>query len=320
MARDRSAKPAECFGFVWRRRVKGPGFRWEQDPGGRWLLLGPPDEDLVPYEPLVEETGLFLTFARLGDRKEAFLGFANEYGRLGTYHAYRPVGGQPGEPLEEWRRHHRWMRFLAELRGKCLEGRPGPGDVVRWEGDVVVFRFPRIGTESTESWRQRGQLRKRLLGKKGSPLFQPGDLVGPARWFLGYAVDDWLEELRHWGNPIAPRVVWSEKDGRPQLVFGPSSLLGAMVCQFAAALHGAWPFKECACCHRFFRLQPGVNRANRLTCSHTCKQYRHNRRVERARGLHAEGRPLRQIVKELQVKPHGKRSGVEIVKGWIDRE
>jgi hypothetical protein len=193
-------------------------------------------------------------------------------------------------------------------------------DFVRWEGDEVVFSFPPIGTGQTETWRHQGQLRKRLLGKKETPLFQRGNLVGPARWFLGHAIDDWLGELQHWGKPIAPRMAWSEKDGRPQLVFGPTSLLGAMVGQFAAALHGAWPFQDCAHCRRIFRLQPGVNRANRLTCSSTCKQYLHNGRVARARELHAEGWSVPQIVRELRVKPHGNKSSVEIVKGWIGRE
>ena len=175
-------------------------------------------------------------------------------------------GPERGEPLYEWQRHHRWMGFLADLRTECLKPRPQLGHIVCWEGDEVVFSLPKIGTAANEMWRHRGQLRKRLLSTKETPLFRPGDLVGPARWFLCFSIDEWLEELQHWGQPIAPRVVWSEKDGRPMLVFGPSSLIGAMVCQLAAALHGAWPFQQCARCRRFFRLQPGVNRANRLTC------------------------------------------------------
>jgi hypothetical protein len=269
---------------------------------------------LVPYEPLVQETGLFLTFAHLNGSEDEFLQFANTYGRLGTYYTYGPAHG---EPLDEWQRHHRWMRFLAELRKKSVEDRPELGTFVSWEGDEVIYRFPNIGTGATELWRHRGRLRQRPQSKEGLPLFQPGDLAGPARWFLSYSIEDWITELQHYGKPIAPRMVWSETASRPQLVFGPSSLLGAMVCQFAAALHGAWPFKACACCHKFFRLAPGVNRANRLTCSHTCKQYLHNRRVERARQLHAEGRTVRQIVKELNVKTQGKKSNVDIVKAWI---
>lgn len=314
MASDESAKPTECFEFIWRRREKGPGFRWEKDEQGRWLLVGPPQENLLPYEPLVQETGLFLTFAHLDGRKDAFLRFANAYGRLGTYFSYGP---EHGEPLDEWQQHHRWLQFLAGLRNECLKDRPELGKIVSWKGDEVVYRFPKIGTTATELWRNWGVIRQRPQSKRGLPLFQPGDLVGPARWFLCFAIEDWLRELEGFEKPIASRMIWSETARRPQFVFGPSSLLGTMVCQFAAALHGAWPFKECAFCHRFFRLAPGVNRANRLTCSHTCKQYLHNRRVERARRLHAEGRTVRQIVKELNVQPQGKKSNVEMVKAWI---
>jgi hypothetical protein len=311
-------KPAECFAFRWRRREKGEGFRWERDQSGRCLLVGPPDDQLLEYEPLVEETGLFLTFAHLDQSEKAFLGFANKYGRLGTYHSFGP---EHGEPLDEWRQHHRWMRFLAGVRSGCLGDRGVELDkVVRWTGDEVLYSFPRIGTGATEMWRHRGWLRQCPQGKNGQPLFRPGDLQGPARWFLAYAIDDWLRELQIWAKPIAPRMIWSADNHRPQFLFSPNSLLGALVCQFAAALHGAWPFKECTFCHRFFRLAPGINRANRLTCSHTCKQYLHNQRVARARKLHAEGRTIRQIVSELDVKPHGRKSSVELVKTWIARE
>ena len=311
------AKSTECFEFIWRRRTKGPGFRWERHPSGGTLLIGPPDDSLFTYEPLVEETGLFLTFAHLDGSNREFLRFANTYGRLGTYHCLTPM---LGEPLDEWRRHHRWMRFLVKLRSACIDGRRGLANAVSWNGNDVVYTFPKIGTGSTETWRHRGRLCTCPESKKGMPLFRPNDLRGPALWFLGFAIDEWLQELEGHRKPIAPRIVWSEKHGRPQFVFGPSSLLGAMICQFAAALHGIWPFKECACCRKFFRLEPGVNRANRLTCSHTCKQYLYHRRVERARELHAEGRTIRQIAKELNVKPQRNKPSIEIVKTWIDGE
>jgi hypothetical protein len=98
MARKLHPKQAECFEFVWRRRVKGFGFRWKQHPNYGRLLVGPPQEALQPYEPLVEETGLFLTFAHLDGSENDFLQFANTYGRLGTYHNIYP---ELGEPLEE---------------------------------------------------------------------------------------------------------------------------------------------------------------------------------------------------------------------------
>jgi hypothetical protein len=315
MARHRQTKPVEGFDFTWWRREKGPGFRWEEDRG-RWLLVGPPNDSLRPYEPLVEHTGLFLTFAHLDGNMDSFLGFANTYGRLGTYQA---IGEDHGEPLDEWQEHHRWLRFLARVLSESMKRRPKLGKIVSWKDDEVIFRFPKIGTAASEEWRHRGELRKRLVNKQEQSLFKPGDSVGPARWFLCYAIDYWLGTLAKLDKPIAARMVWSEAAMRPQLLFGPTSLLGAMVGQIAAALHGAWPFKECAFCHRFFRLAPGVNRANRLTCSLTCKQYQHNEKVERASQLFNAGWTARQIAKELHVQPYRGKSSIDMVKTWIEK-
>ena len=145
----------------------------------------------------------------------------------------------------------------------------------------------------------------------------PGALSAQAAWDRG-STSGWRNSSIG-DSPSFPKCS-AEANRRPQLVFGPRTLLGAMVCQFAAALHGGWPFQECARCHKFFRLQPGVNRANRLTCSHTCKQYLYDRRVQRAGELRAAGRTIRQIVNELNVKPRGKKSSSELVKSWIDRK
>jgi hypothetical protein len=313
MVRARRVQPAECFDFRWRRREKGPGFQWIRGQQGKEILVGPPDDDLPTYEPLVEATGLFLTFAGLDGGKEGFLRFANTYGRLGTYHILVP---ELGEPFYEWERNHRWMQFLAKLRSQCIKSRPQLGEIVTWDRDEVVFHFPQIDS-STDTWRQRGYLRQRLQNRRGLPLFNPGERIGPARWFLVFALEMWLRELDGLGKPIAARMIWSEEERRPRFVFGPSTLLGAMVCQFAAAVHGGWPFKECAHCHKFFRLAPGINKANRITCSITCKQYLHNGRVARAHQLHDAGRTVRQIVKELNVKALRGKSSIEIVRAWI---
>jgi hypothetical protein len=92
-----------------------------------------------------------------------------------------------------------------------------------------------------------------------------------------------------------------------------------MVCQLAVAVHGAWPFQECDHCHKHFRLAPGVNRADRRTCSATCKQYLYHHRVARASELYAQGRTFRQIVQELNVKPQGSKSSIAIVKTWVQK-
>jgi len=315
MATKRALQPAECLEFTWLRRVKGPGFQWMLGQQGKEILVGPPDEFLLTYQPLKEETGLFFIFGHLDGGKEGFRRFADTYGRLGTYHTLVP---ELGEPLYEWERYHRWMQFLVELRDECDKDQPSLGQKVSWERDEVIFNFPKVDS-SVETWRQRGYLRQRLLNSQGLPLFKPGDRVGPARWFLAYALDQWLRELDGIGKPIATRMIWSEEERRARLVFCPSNLLGAMVYQFAAAVNGSWPFRECAYCHKFFRLAPGVNRRNRLTCSTTCKQYLHNDKVKRAHQLHDAGKSLRQIAEQLKVVPHGRKSSTDIVRGWLAR-
>src|SRR5262249_32407835 len=203
------------------------------------------------------------------------------------------------------------------LRSECFGRGRRLDQIVKWEGDDVVFHFPRIGDSKSESWRHRGHLRQHFRDKQGLPLFKQGSRIDPARWFLTFALDDWLRELEGSDKPIAARMVWSSNERRGRFVFEPSSLLGAMVCQFAASVHGTWPFKECAHCHKFFRLAPGINRANRLTCSVTCKQYLHNGRVARACQLHAAGRTVQEIARELKVKPQGGKLPTDIVGAWV---
>ena len=46
----------------------------------------------------------------------------------------------------------------------------------------------------------------------------------------------------------------------------------------------------------------------------------YNRRVQRAQELAAKGWKIRQIIRELHVKPHGSKSSSALVKAWIDRK
>lgn len=59
------------------------------------------------YEPLVENTGLFRTFAGLGQGRQSYLDFATRYGPLGLELEFRPANNPTttlhGEPLSLWR-------------------------------------------------------------------------------------------------------------------------------------------------------------------------------------------------------------------------
>jgi hypothetical protein len=51
------------------------------------------------------------------------------------------------------------------------------------------------------------------------------------------------------------------------------------------------------------RVAPGVNRADKQTCSQTCRTRVYRQRKQRALALDAEGKTARAIARELDAKP-----------------
>jgi DNA-binding NarL/FixJ family response regulator len=78
----------------------------------------------------------------------------------------------------------------------------------------------------------------------------------------------------------------------------------------ARAIDGDRRYQQCPVCRRWFELTPGVHRADKLTCSQACRTRAYRHRQEKAVQLHAEGRTVRQIAKEIG-------SDVKTVRGWI---
>jgi hypothetical protein len=109
-----------------------------------------------------------------------------------------------------------------------------------------------------------------------------------------------------------PLMVWDPEAGRPRLSFEIDSLWGAVCLQFAEAVTGGLNYQRCPACSRWFELTPGVNRANRLTCSDSCRQRAFRQRRDRARELHAEGKTVREVARELG-------SVLKTVKGWVSK-
>jgi hypothetical protein len=137
----------------------------------------------------------------------------------------------------------------------------------------------------------------------------------PAIFFIRHMLNSEMRDTK----ASIPRMFWSPTESTLKLRYVPHNLLGAMYLQFAMALNVKSEFRECAVCRKPFRLSPGVNRANRLTCSETCKTYRYRGRIEKARELHGQGKTVREIVKELSVGQPGwnLKKKIETVKSWI---
>jgi hypothetical protein len=90
----------------------------------------------------------------------------------------------------------------------------------------------------------------------------------------------------------------------------PTNLFAALCLQFALALADNKNYQRCASCGKWYELLPGVNRADRQTCSQTCRTRVYRQRKERAIALHAEGKTARAIARELDAK-------VGAVQKWI---
>jgi hypothetical protein len=78
-----------------------------------------------------------------------------------------------------------------------------------------------------------------------------------------------------------------------------ADLLGFMFFQLGHAFVGGRRFQQCAVCAKWSLLSPGINRADRLTCSGYCRLKRHRQRKAKAKALHGSGLSHAKIAKEL---------------------
>jgi hypothetical protein len=271
--------------FVWRRPAsRRKGFTW-QGAGDDMQLVAVPGAALKEYRP---DPALFRTFASLDETPEAIGRFANRYGLLRE----RPEVC----PLVFWRQGISEMRQAVALQDALDASDP---EKVRKN----IQPFLAYDTEAAREIRKKLATGKRLTDQE---LFQAAVL----RLLYG-AVGE-----------LKPEVAWDIKARRATLHLAHPDLLAFMRFQLAHALIARRRFGQCRACGGWFRLDPRVNRADRLTCSNSCRFARYRQRKREAVELRARGMNVRQIVKELGVKPqpHEDKSAIDIVKSWIASE
>jgi hypothetical protein len=276
-----------------------------------------------PYSPLTEETGLFRIFADTAQTPEGCLGFASGHGVLGLGTSSLPdlLPGSEGVPA--WIREIQRLSYLVALwelaRRRDVRAL---ADFVSWEGGAVYFggippeahffnrlsRWDELSSITEQGftvWRaDAGRLA--LRPDEGChPALRRGDLVSPTLLFCLHAVNEQLQGA-------TPRMVWDEGREEPAIQIVPETLLSALYLQFALAIDGNRQYQRCPACSRWFQLAPGLNRANKQTCSGSCRTALHRQRAQQAVRLHAEGKTPRQIAKQVG-------STVEKVKHWIEK-
>jgi hypothetical protein len=207
------------------------------------------------------------------------------------------------EPLFLWQDKIRWLRHLLHLYDMAFAGdRRGLAEFVRWDGPRVIHtvREPipvAFAPNYHFGWRGFGKVPGDFLPPiqgEAERYYTRGDLVAPALHFVQYSLDEMMYSL------VKARCAWNRPEKWPAVVMVPVSLLGAILLQFARAMDGKRHFRRCQACREWFVLEPGINRADKLTCSDNCRMRLHRLR-RAALALRAQRKSYQAIAEELGV-------------------
>jgi hypothetical protein len=301
--------------FTWFRPRRAGGFAIEvrtlihnpNRPRAPEPLLTLRTDEVAPYRPLEAETGLFLTFASTDPTPEGVLQFAHRYGRLGkgVEMAFYPgwedkpgvlQTGESCEPLSEWYRHINALTHWYQV-----------WDAARKGDHQALGRLLNKRLTLQDDPASGSKKRLMVVADPERGLIQAGgDRVELAYHYLADQFSQTMAGL------LEPRIVWDESMPRPMPQIVPVSLLGALYLQFAYAVGADKHYQQCAHCAKWFELAPGLNRADRLFCSDSCRVLAYRTRQGQARRLGAEGKTAREIANELG-------STVGTVKKWLSK-
>lgn len=301
------------------------------------------------YYPLRTHPLLYRAFAEIPSpvTEEAVLDFTAQFGWLAGSLAFNdlPRGSSiptflPAERLEDWEGEISSMRECVRVWDALLHR-----DVAvlgeyksHWaQEDEAIDRL--LGPSSAmhlllpEPLRELGSVSQGLNQTSPVPGFSVSgfhftatmyDDSGDSAQFdanvenvaLAHIIGRINAELR---ENAAPSLIYSASDDRAILRIVPQNLLGAMWLQFARAIDGGKAYARCEVCGDLWEVAPdsdyspearGVHRSNKRYCSDKCRSKALRVRQQRARELHAEGRPPAEIAKELG-------SDERTVDGWI---
>jgi hypothetical protein len=311
-----------AFTLAWTVPVDGDGFVWAPYPpagssqvASGQALVAREGAEFKTYFPLNAGIALHRELAQTAPTPEGVLGFANHYGRLGA--------GQE-EALGEWLLHIVWLSEAVRVWDLIQEGDlEDLGKVIRWQGGLVHYIPPPDVDKALGGpcWDQVTEAERKyhkgydLLGRApgGAALkeqVQPGDVVRPALLFVHGLINEVLFVQ------VGPQLFWDSRRSRTVLQEIPRSLLGVIYLQFAQEIRSGRKPRVCQVCGRWFELAPPPGkvrrapRSDRETCSTSCRSKAYRERQDKARQLHARGKPFKDIAKELDSK-------VTTVKRWI---
>jgi hypothetical protein len=265
--------------FTWQRPAsRKKGFTWE-GAGEEMRLVWVPGAAFHSYHP---HPGIFRDFAGLAATPEAVLKFANRYGALRQKLEFNSF------PF--WRQGIQHMAELVTLSDAVTVGdwKRIPKALEPFLGDASL--------SDAADLHPIGQKHKR------------GEVV--ARNEQAHAA---VMRLYHAIAPVERfemEASWNSLTGNVELRLKPGDLLGFMFLQLGYAVIGGRRFRQCPVCGKWSLLTPGVNRADRTTCSGYCRLQLYRRRKAKAVELYRRGRAPKKIAQEIG-------SAVSKVKQWV---
>jgi hypothetical protein len=267
--------------FSWQRPAsRKKGFAWE-GTGEHMQLVHVPGAAFSSFRP---DAAIFREFAGLEQSPDAVLNFANRYGALRQRLEFNP--------FSFWRTGIQQMSQLVTLSDAVTAG-----DWKRIPKAIQPFL-------ADPNLANAGDIRPIRQKQKHGELVSRNELAHAAVVRLCHAIMP-FERLEVEGS-------WNSLSGRVVLRLKHEDLLGFMFCQLGHAFIGGRCFLQCAVCGKWSLLSPGVNRADRTTCSDYCRLRRHRQRRAKADELHRKGWSPEKIAKEIG-------SDVSKVKNWLSQ-
>ncbi len=259
-------------GYTWVKDWKIPDRNRRNKPGEFLMVptaeLGSEMYTSVSRFSLKDEPGLFLKFARLEDKPEAFVSFANQHGWLMPANlAVNPRTNHMTDvlPISVWRkeltamkiathlwdavqrkdqrelrRYIKWNKAEYTVRLEIAVSAQGVSGVEAGTRIEDVLRRPYT---VSNSWLVRDESEKREMQKFGPGTgWEPGDTLGPTRLEIQKLINQRLEEYCH------PRL-YLGKDGKHVGLVTAVNLLGCLWLQFYQEVSGLQRLRRCEICH-----------------------------------------------------------------------
>lgn len=237
------------------------------------------------YCPLLDQTGLFRTFAFTETKPESIVKFANRFGPLGcceenVYLDCCTAGVLTcGEPFEVWEREIDKMSWCVNLWDKTktkdtdgielLLGLSALRDISSYPACDPIPNQPFF----TYSQRAFSTIEQQRVAACHIDNLFPKDSIRKALAWLEYEISKRMNT-----NIISTVFLSNSERTNVNLYMRPSNLLGAMWLQLAESISTGKNYQKCNTCDNWFEFGTETHRKTRLYCSDACRKLAYKRR------------------------------------------